>query len=119
MSDWKAAHPEFSADFGRAREDGFDALAEETLQIADDDSRDWEPVRTDGVITGIKVDGEHVQRSKLRIETRLKLLAKWDPRRYGDKVALVGGGPGDSPIRHEGVVDVRFFRPGDDLPAEE
>ena len=33
-------------------------------------------------------DSEHVQRSKLRVETRLKLLAKWDPRRYGDRLQL-------------------------------
>ena len=29
---------------------------------------------------------------KLQIETRLKLLAKWDPKRYGDKVDLNHGG---------------------------
>lgn len=27
---------------------------------------------------------------KLQIETRLKLLAKWDPRRYGEKVEVNG-----------------------------
>ena len=26
-----------------------------------------------------------IQRSKLRVETRLKLLAKWSPEKYGDK----------------------------------
>jgi hypothetical protein len=29
-----------------------------------------------------------VQRAKLRIDTRLKLLSKWDPKRYGEKLAL-------------------------------
>ncbi|HXD37446.1 MAG TPA: hypothetical protein VN624_12375, partial [Rhodanobacter sp.] len=29
---------------------------------------------------------------KLRIDTRLKLLAKWDPKRYGDKQQLEHSG---------------------------
>ena len=45
----------------------------------------------DGQGIGFQLNGEHVQRSKLRIETRLKLLAKWDPRRYGDRLALDHG----------------------------
>ena len=39
---------------------------------------------------GPRVNAEHIQRSKLRIETRLKLLAKWNPKKYGDKLALEG-----------------------------
>lgn len=27
---------------------------------------------------------------RVRAETRLKLLAKWDPKRYGDKLELAG-----------------------------
>lgn len=80
----------FAPDFARARVLGFDAIAAQTLEIADDARNDWmeraaqegggEPVRT--------FNAEHVQRSKLRIETRLKLLAKWDPKRYGERMAL-------------------------------
>lgn len=93
VSDWKAASPEFSADFARARDDGFDALAAECLEIAEDGSRDYaEKTRPDGSKYEA-FDHEHVQRSKLRIETRLKLLAKWDPKRYGEKVTQehIGG----------------------------
>lgn len=96
VSDWTMAHESFAASFAQARARGFDAIAAETMQIADDDSRDWEPVKdAEGQVIGVKVDGEHVQRSKLRIETRLKLLAKWDPKRYGDKLAI--GGADDLP----------------------
>lgn len=73
-----------SAAIARAREEGFDAIAADCLSIADDGTRDYE-VREDG---GLVVNHDHIQRSKLRIETRLKLLAKWDPKRYGDKVQL-------------------------------
>lgn len=111
--DWMDAHEDFAASIARAREAGFDALAHECLEIAEDGSRDYaEKERPDGTKYEA-FDSEHVQRSKLRIETRLKLLAKWDPKRYGDKVALVGGDPsqGDKPIQAEIVT--RFIRPGD------
>lgn len=75
-----------SAAIARAREEGFDALAAECLEIADDGSRDYTQT-TDGRIVP---DHDHIQRSKLRIETRLKLLAKWDPKRYGEAVTLKG-----------------------------
>lgn len=87
VSDWKAEHPKFAADFARAREDGFDALAAECLEIADDGSADYKLSSRDGG-PDIIVDSENVQRSKLKIDTRLKLLAKWDPKRYGEKLEL-------------------------------
>ena len=40
-------------------------------------------VQTEG---GDRANTEWISRSKLRVETRLKLLAKWDPKRYGDKI---------------------------------
>lgn len=82
VSDWKKAEPAFAAEFARARDEGFDAIAEECLTIADTDP---ERVVTEG---GSRIDPGHVQWSKNRIETRLKLLAKWDPKRYGDKLDL-------------------------------
>lgn len=90
---WMREDDAFSQRFARAREIGFDRIAEQALEIVDDDSRDWEPITNEaGQVVGIKVDGEHVQRSKLRAEMRLKLLAKWDPKRYGDRVDLNHGG---------------------------
>lgn len=86
VSDWRAAHPAFDADFLAARDDGFDAIADECLQIADDGRRDY-VADGDGAIA---VDHDHIQRSKLRIDTRIKLLAKWDRRRYGDHMTLAG-----------------------------
>jgi hypothetical protein len=35
-----------------------------------------------------RTNSDVIQRAKLRVETRLKLLAKWDPRRYGDKMMI-------------------------------
>lgn len=87
--DWLDANPVFAARFARAREVGFDAIAADALAIAD--------TTEDGIETTEKPDGTvEVRRGdmlghrKLRIETRLKLLAKWSPKRYGDKLELAG-----------------------------
>jgi predicted secreted protein len=83
--DWIEADADIAARFERAREIGFDAIAEDVFDIADDGTNDWvERERKDGS-TDIVLNGEHVQRSKLRIETRMKLLAKWHPKKYGEK----------------------------------
>lgn len=79
VSDWKSAHPSFAADFARARDEGFDAIAADSLRIVDQ-----EPEYTN-TEHGSKVDPGYVAWQKNRAEQRLKLLAKWDPRRYGDK----------------------------------
>ena len=85
--DWTQANKELSQRIAHARDVGFDAIAEECLGIAD------EPMPTTQFGT---TDGGAVQHAKLKIETRLKLLAKWDPKRYGDK----------QQIEHSGAVDI-------------
>ena len=64
----------------RARDIGYDTIADECGAIADDATNDWMETRN-----GPQLNAEHVQRSKLRIETRLKLLACWNPKKYGNK----------------------------------
>lgn len=89
--DWIAKDEDLSAHIAHAREVGYDSLAEECLSIADDASNDWmEKFDKDGRSMGWQLNGDHVQRSKLRIETRLKLLAKWNPKKYGDRVQVAG-----------------------------
>ena len=95
--DWISADEELAARIAHARELGFDAIAEDILDIADDGTNDWvERKRQDGSVD-VVMDSEHVQRSKLRIETRLKLLAKWSPSKYGEKQTVdVGNKPGET-----------------------
>ena len=83
---------ELAGRFARAREEGYDAIAEGTLEIADNARNDWMAARAaEGEeCEAYRLNGEHVQRSKLRIETRLKLLAKWSPKKYGDRLELGG-----------------------------
>lgn len=98
VRNWREADAEFSSAIACARETGFDVIAAECLEIAEDGSHDYKTKKRQSGEEYEEFDAEHVQRSKLRIDTRLKLLAKWDPKRYGDKVALTGGGPEDAPL---------------------
>jgi predicted secreted protein len=92
--DWKDADDAFAARIARAREAGHDAIAQDCLDIADETTFD-----TIQGENGDRANTEWISRSKLRIETRLKLLAKWDPKRYGDKVDVNHGGQGDNPVQ--------------------
>lgn len=97
---WKEADAAFMSDIAHAREAGFDQIAVECLDIADFGLNDtYED--DDG---NKRTDTDVIQRSKLRIETRLKLLAKWDPKRYGDKVDINHGGQDGNPIKTESTV---------------
>lgn len=88
------------ARYARARKLGYDALAEESLEIADDGTNDWvEREKEDGRLD-VELDRDHIQRSKLRIETRLKLLAVWDPKRYGNMIKV--GDPDAKPLDNGG-----------------
>jgi len=76
--DWISQDEGFAARFARAREVGADAIAEETLDILDE-----LPERTN-TEHGDKVDSGYVAWQKNRAEQRLKLLAKWFPKKYGE-----------------------------------
>ncbi len=68
---WLARNESFRAQYVRAKEEGAEAIAEELFDIADDGTNDWmEKLDKDGEAIGYQLNGEHVQRSKLRIDTR-------------------------------------------------
>lgn len=77
---WLAANDEFSQQYARARE------AQGHIQ-ADRGTKDA-LTATDASLGRLKWDARRWQASKLA------------PKKYGDKVALVGGGADDAPIRH-------------------
>jgi hypothetical protein len=73
-----------SVQFARARELGLQAMADETLEIADDGTNDWvERTRRDGS-KETALDREHVLRSTLRVSQRNWLLARLARHVYGD-----------------------------------
>jgi hypothetical protein len=76
---WKREKPEFLDQYTRARADGYEDWADELLEIVD--------------------GGGDAARDRLRFDGRRWLLSKALPKVYGDKIAHVGGGDGDDPVR--------------------
>ncbi len=95
---WLTANETFRDQYARAREAQMEHWAEEVLEIADDGSNDWmERQRQDGS-TETVLDHEHVQRSRLRVDSRKWLMSKLAPKKYGDKVDLTHTGKDGGPI---------------------
>lgn len=102
VRDWINRHPEVSTAIAGAREDGEDWLAAECLLIADTPCEgvieeyerktvpgpDGKPVETLVLVKRRRED--MLGHRKLQVETRLRLLAKWNPRKYGEKVEVGG-----------------------------
>ena len=87
---WLAEKPEFTEQYAKAVEQRTNKLAEELLDIADDGSNDFMAAKDDEGGEAYRVNGEAIQRSRLRIDTRKWLLAKLQPKKYGDSLALTG-----------------------------
>ncbi len=88
----------FRDQYTRARDAQADALVEECLEIADDATNDWMVRNADGDNVGWSVNGEHVTRSRLRVDTRKWWAARIAPKKYGDKVSTEISGPDGGPI---------------------
>lgn len=73
--------------YAHARDVGADALAEQALELID-----AEPARVEG-----RVDAGHVAWRRAQVDTRLKLLACWNPKKYGQKQQVdVGNKEGET-----------------------
>lgn len=100
MPHWQTVYQHMEADeafsvrIAGARTRGHEALAEQCLAIADDEADDWVLTRK-----GVICDDQAVARGRLRVWTRLQLLAKWDPKRYGEKVTQEHTGPNGGPVQ--------------------
>jgi hypothetical protein len=94
---WMERDADLAAHIARAREAGYDALAEECLTIANTPML-GEIVTDDGEKTTVRKE-DMLGHRKLQIETRLKLLAKWNPKKYGERVQVAGDA--DAPLKVE------------------
>jgi len=86
--DWMWRDADLSTAIARARDIGYDALAEECLYIADNMHIGTKKVYTSGAKEGedsmTVTEEDMLGHRKLQIETRLKLLAKFNPKKYGE-----------------------------------
>ena len=91
-----------SAAIARAREIGYDKMAEECLELADTPKWGTKQVETEDGITVTRED--MLGHRKLQIETRLKLLAKWNPKKYGER--LTHAGDADNPVAVQADISI-------------
>jgi hypothetical protein len=84
----------FSEQYARARQMQAEILADELFEVADDGSNDWVETKF-----GPQINGEVVQRSRLRVDTRKWYLSKVLPKIYGDKVLNEHVGPDGGPVQ--------------------
>lgn len=71
--------------YARACDMRAEELFDEIFEIADDAQNDWME-RNGEDDEGWQVNGEHLQRSRLRVDTRKWALSKMQPKKYGDKL---------------------------------
>jgi hypothetical protein len=88
---WLRSNEAFLQQYTRAKQESADAMADEILDISDDGSNDWME-RHYGDEDVWVTNGEALQRSKLRVDTRKFLMAKMKPKVYGDKLDLTTDG---------------------------
>ena len=94
---WTETDADFAAQVARARDTGTDAIAEQALDLIDQ-----EPARVDG-----RIDPGFVQWKRAQVDTRLKLLACWNPKKYGTKATVdVGNKDGETLKVEHDVGDV-------------
>jgi len=90
-----------SDQYARACEERGHALAEDVIEISDDGSNDWMQ-DNDPDNPGWKLNGEHIQRSKLRVDTRKWFASKLNGK-YADKQTHTLTGPDNGPIQIEEI----------------
>lgn len=93
--DWISADADFAAQVAHARDTGTDAIAEQALDLID-----GEPDRVDG-----KIDPGFVQWRRAQVDTRLKLLACWNPKKYGAKQTVDVGNKEGETLKVDSNVD--------------
>lgn len=85
---WRENDEELNERYAQARLDMYDAIADQAMDISDEEFREIEVDEQDEDGNWIKVKrtvAVDTQRSRLRVDTRKWLLSKIAPKQYGDK----------------------------------
>lgn len=91
---WLREDDDISHQYAIAKEDQADFMADEMMDIADNDVAD--PVLVDGLplmVNGVPVMARSqvaVAHARLRVDTRKWLASKLKPKKYGDRTTLAG-----------------------------
>ena len=86
---WLTQRPEFQDQYARARELQAEHFLDETVEIADDGRNDYiEQINKNTGESYDRFNSEHVQRSKLRIDTRHWMMERMAPKKFGSKQSV-------------------------------
>ena len=97
---WCGEDEALDSKYARAKSDQADYLGEEMLSIADTPELGETVTKSP---RGIEVKmSDMTEHRKIRIETRKWLMGKLKPKKYGDKLGLVGG-DGSGPVQTQNV----------------
>jgi hypothetical protein len=82
---WLRVYPEFEENYSRSKRTQLEMLAEEMLEIADDESQD-------------RGNSTKVNRDRVKIDTRKFLLERLLPEKFGNKMRNEISGPNGGPV---------------------
>jgi hypothetical protein len=96
-SQWVHDDEDLAIAYAQARDVGADVIADDVLRIIDAEPERVVELDADGKPTAGRLDSAGVAWARNRAEFRLKLLAKWAPKKYGDKQQVeVGNKDGET-----------------------
>jgi hypothetical protein len=90
---WMQKHEKFKEDYQFARNVGYDKMADDILDIADNNEGD---IKEDG-----KVDWDNINRARLKVDTRKWLMSHALPKKYGAKITNEVTGPNGTPVAQQ------------------
>jgi len=106
--EWLLRYPDFAEQYTRAREEQADTLADEIIDIADEQPEIVAVTdKKTGALIEHKLDGAFLQWQKNRIEARKWTAMKLKPKKYGDKLGLHGV-EGAAPIATQDATASKF-----------
>lgn len=111
---WVLRDKPLADQYARARDVQMDVWAEECLEIADDDARDYgfKAVKNeDGESAEVFINKDNIQRAKLRIDERHWQMSKQRPKKYGDLTRHEHSDPDGKAIPF--AVTINLVKPSD------
>ena len=94
---WVRGDEDLALAYAQARDVGADVIADDVLRIIDEEPERVVQIDEEGNKSTSRIDSAGVAWAKNRAELRLKLLAKWHPKKYGDKQQVeVGNKDGEA-----------------------
>lgn len=101
---WLSKYTDFSEQYARATEARSEAFAEDIIDISDDTTNDTVMVKVNGKEIEMP-NKEHMLRSKLRVDTRMWLMQKAKPKKYGNKLDVTSD---SKPIQGNNIIFADF-----------